>query len=155
MAVLLVVCLAPRTAQAGRTFYGWLYGTEVMPERGVELQTWIFEENNKYGASDKESSIWWGPQVGITDKLELSLPIEMEWTTPVPGKTAFTFKRFGIEARYRFVSQDPVDAPPFAPLLRIAVKRDVTVRDDLYVEADAVGSYEVGAVHALVDLGFV
>jgi len=155
LAFLVVACLVPRTAQAGRSFYGWLYGTEVMPERGVELQTWIFEENEKYGARDKESSIWWGPQVGITDQLELSLPIEMEWTTPVPGKTSFTFKRFGIEARYRLVSQDPADAPAFAPLLRIAAKRDVTVRDDLRVEADAVGSYERGAVHALIDLGFV
>jgi hypothetical protein len=155
LAFLLVACLLPRSAHAGRSFYGWLYGTEVMPERGVELQTWILEENGKYGTSDKESSIWWGPLVGITDQLELSLPIEMEWKSPEAEKPSFTFKRFGVEARYRLVSQDPVDAPRFAPLLRVAVKRDVTVRDDVRVEGDAVASYEVGAVHSLVDLGFV
>jgi hypothetical protein len=155
LAVLVVACLWPRTAHAGRSFYGWLYGTEVMPERGVELQTWILEANDKYGVKDSESSIWWGPLIGVTDQLELALPIEMEWTTPAVDKTTFTFKRFGIEARYRLVSQDPVDAPAFAPLVRVAVKRDIGVRDDVRVEADAVGSYEVGVVHALVDLGFV
>lgn len=152
---LVVACLLPRTADAGRSFYGWLYGTEVMPERGVELQTWILEEGDKYDTHVKESSIWWGPLIGITDRLELALPIEMEWTRSDVDKASFTFKRFGVEARYRFVSQDPVDAPPFAPLVRVAVKRDVTTRDDVRVEADAVASYEVGAVHALVDIGFI
>lgn len=155
LAFLVIACSLPRAAHAGRSFYGWLYGTEVMPERGAELQTWIHEENEKEGAPGKESSIWWGPLIGVTDQLELSLPIELEWTTPTPDKAAFTFKRFGIEARYRLVSQDPVDAPPLVPLVRVGVKRDVTARDTVCAEADFVVSYEVGAVHALVDLGFL
>lgn len=155
LAFLVVACFLPRTAHAGRSFYGWLYGTEVMPERGVELQTWIADANNKYDTNVQESSIWWGPLIGITDQLELALPIEMEWTRSELDETSFTFRRFGIEARYRLVSQDPVDAPPFAPLLRVAVKRDVSVRDAVRVEADAVGSYEIGAVHALIDVGFI
>jgi hypothetical protein len=155
MAALLVACLWPRTADAGRTFYGWLYGTEVMPERGVELQTWISEQNDKYINHVKETSIWWGPLIGVTDQLELALPIELDWAVADMQAPSFTFKRFGIEARYRLVPQDPVDAPPLAPLVRVAVKRDVTVRDNVRVEADVVASYEVGAVHALVDVGFV
>jgi hypothetical protein len=155
LAFLLVACLCPRPAAAGRSFYGWLYGTEVMPERGVELQTWILETNGKYVEGRKESSIWWGPQIGLTDQLELSLPIELEWVSGDMTAPSFTFRRFGIEARYRLVSSDPVDAPPLVPLIRAAVKRDVTVRDEVRVEADAVVSYEVGAVHALVDLGLV
>lgn len=155
MAALLVACLWPRTADAGRTFYGWLYGTEVMPERGVELQTWISEQDDKYVNHAKETSIWWGPLIGLTDQLELALPIELDWTAADMQATSFTFKRFGIEARYRLVPQDPVDAPPLAPLVRVAVKRDVTQRDDVRVEADLVASYEAGALHALVDVGFV
>lgn len=160
LAVLVVACSLFRTAHAGRTFYGWLYGTEVMPERGVELQTWIFEENDKYGSDTRESSIWWGPQVGITDQLELSLPIEMEWTSvedpmTMATRTSFTFRRFGIEARYRLAPQDPVEAPPLVPLVRVAVKRDVSVRDAVRLEGDVVASYESGAVHALVDVGFI
>jgi len=155
LAILVVACLLPRTAHAGRSFYGWMYGTEVMPERGVELQTWILEEDNKYDTQVKESSIWWGPLIGVTDQLELALPFELEWDQVGGDKASFTFKRFGIEARYRMVSQDPVEAPALVPLVRLAIKRDVTVRDDVRVEGDVVASYETGAVHALVDLGFV
>lgn len=149
--VLLAACLLPRTAHAGRRYYGWLYGTEVLPERGVELQTWILEANDKYGTRSKESSIWWGPLVGVTDQLELSFPIEMEWTTDAT-RTRFTFRRFGIEAYYRLVS---ADAPAFVPLVRLAAKRDVSVRDDVRFEGDALASYETGPVHVLVDLGFI
>jgi hypothetical protein len=162
LALSLAACLLPQTAHAGRSFFGWLYGTEVMPERGVELQTWISEESGKYGNLDKQTSIWWGPLIGITDQLELSLPLELDWTDTkanmmlgTPEQTKFTFKRFGVEARYRLVSQDPVDAPAFAPLVRVAVKRDVIQRDDVRVEADLVASYDVGPVQVLVDLGFI
>jgi hypothetical protein len=152
--VLLAACVLPRTAHAGRSFYGWLYGTEVLPERGVELQTWIIEANDKYGTHSKESSIWWGPLIGVTDQLELSLPIEMEWTADTE-KTRFTFRRFGIEARYRLAAPDADEPPAFVPLVRIAAKRDVSVRDDVRFEGDLVASYETGPVHAQVDLGFI
>jgi hypothetical protein len=158
LAVLLAACLLPRTADAGRSFYGWLYGTEVMPERGVELQTWILDESGKYGPSNKETWLWWGPLIGITDQLELALPIELVWSSIDANdvvKTSFTFKRFGIEARYRLASPDPAEAPRLVPLLRVAAKRDVIVRDSLRVEADAVVSYDLGPVNALVDLGVV
>ncbi len=155
LAFLIVASFLPRTAHAGRSFYGWLYGTEVLPERGVELQTWILETNGKYVEGGKETSLWWGPLIGVTDQLELSLPIEMEWQQTDTTGPSFTFKRFGIEARYRLTSSDPVDAPAFVPLIRLAVKRDVTTRDVVIAEGDAVASYEVGALHTLVDLGVV
>lgn len=158
LAVLLVACLLPRTAGAGRSFYGWLYGTEVMPERGVELQTWILDESGKYGQSNKESWLWWGPLIGITDQLELALPVELEWASVDINdmvKTSFTFKRFGIEARYRLAPPDPAEAPSLVPLVRVGVKRDVIVRDNLRAEADAVVSYDVGALNAMVDVGFI
>jgi len=158
MAVLLAACLMPRTAAAGRSFYGWLYGTEVMPERGIELQTWVLDESGKYGTSNKETWLWWGPVIGVTDQLELALPIELEWQSSEVDnvvKASFTFRRFGIEARYRFASSDPAEAPSLVPLVRIAAKRDVIVRDRLRVEGDAVVSYDLGALNALVDLGVV
>jgi hypothetical protein len=156
MAFLLVACLSPRAAHAGRTFYGWLYGTEVMPERGVELQTWVFEQNDKYASHVKETSLWWGPLVGVTDQLELSLPIEFDWTeSNLEPKPTFTVRRFGIEARYRLAPSDPIQAPALVPLVRVAAKRDVSVRDSVRVEGDAVMSYEVGALHALIDVGFI
>jgi hypothetical protein len=149
------VLAAPGSASAGRTQYGWLFGTEVMPERGAELQTWIDEENGR----DPGDIHWttWGftALVGVTDQLELSLPLEFLWRDSDATEPSFTFSQYGIEARYRFVSSDPVDAPPFAPLARLAVKRDVTVRDVVVVEADLVASTTTtsGSVHALIDLG--
>jgi hypothetical protein len=139
------------TAHAGRTFYGWLYGTEVLPERGVELQTWVSEENYDYS----HLTSWWiAPIVGITDQLELALPIESVW---IRNQTMedFTLANFGIEARYRLVSSDPVDAPALVPLVRVGVKRVVEDRDHVQPEADVVVSYQSGRVHALVDVGMV
>jgi hypothetical protein len=158
LAVLLVAYLVPRTADAGRSFYGWLYTTEVMPERSVELQTWILDESGKYGNSNKETWIWWGPVIGVTDQLELALPIELEWQSSEVDdvvRASFTFKRFGIEARYRMASPDPAEAPSLVPLVRLAAKRDVIVRDQLRVEGDAVLSYDIGALNAVIDIGFI
>lgn len=142
-------------ASAGRTYYGWLYGTEVMPERGAEIQTWVLEENGQGPADTKESLVWWGPLIGVTDRLELAFPVELTWTSADGTEPDFTFRRWGAEARYRMVSQDPEDAPPFAPLVRVAVKRDVGVRDLVQPEVDLVMSYEADRVHALVDLGMI
>lgn len=150
-----MVLVCARPAEAGRTFYGWLYGTEVMPERSAEVQTWVLEKNSTGPANVKEALLWWSPLIGVTDQLELALPVELTWTRGDDGDASFTFQRWGVEARYRFVSQDPQDAPAFAPLLRVAVKRDVTVRDIVQPEADVVMSYEAGRVHALVDLGMI
>jgi hypothetical protein len=141
-------------AFAGRTFYGWLYGTEVMPERSAEIQTWVLEENGTGDVKAKESLIWWSPLIGVTDQLELALPVELTWTR-IGAESDFTFSRWGIEARYRLVSQDPEDAPAFAPLIRVAVKRDVGQRNAIQPEVDAVFSYEAGRVHVLLDLGMV
>ncbi|MDB4954697.1 MAG: hypothetical protein JWO36_2266 [Myxococcales bacterium] len=148
---------APGSAHAGRTFYGWLYGTEVMPERGAELMTWVAEENGKNHEANASQTSWWiGPLIGITDQLELALPVEMSWgASDIPGSAHTSFDKFGVELRYRFVTQDPVDAPPLVPLLRVAVKRLVLARDTIRPEVDFVTSYQTGAVHALVDLGMI
>jgi hypothetical protein len=152
-----VVCLAPATAHAGRTQYGWLFGTEVMPERGAELHTWVTEENGTKGI-DYHDTLW-GMQalIGVTDQLEVLFPVEFIWREAEGVPPGFTWKRWGVEARYRLVSGDPVDAPPFAPLVRLAVKRDISVRDTTIVEANFVASTTTpsGSVMGLVDLGVV
>ena len=154
--VLLTAALvaAPGSAHAGRTFYGWLYGSEVMPERGVELQSWITEMNFE---GHEESSWLFGAQVGVTDQLELGFPVEFDWLhdselTP-PARTRFA--SYGIEARYRFVTQDPVDAPALVPLVRVGVKREFSDHLGFHPELDFVLSYESGIVQVLVDLGVV
>lgn len=140
---------AGSAAHAGRTNFGWLYGNEVLPERGVELQTWTWEENRDH---DKSTSFLWAPFLGITDQLEIGLPVTAKWfDVPAHG---FTIDTYGLEARYRFVTQDPVDKPDFAPLARVAVKRDVLLRSGTIVEADLVGAYDSGPLQILADAGF-
>ena len=152
--VVLLLVVTPASAFAGRTYYGWLYGTEVLPERGAELMSWIDEENDLSEENHLRETRWWvGPLIGITDQLELALPVEIAWDRE-PGVTPrTTFDRYGAELRYRFVTQDPVDAPPLVPLLRVALKRSVVERDMWIPEADFVVSYEEGIVHVLADLG--
>ena len=152
----LAAITAPGSAHAGRTFYGWLFGSEVMPERGVELQSWITEANLSTGDMEVHETNWlFGAQVGITDQLELGLPLEFAWISVEPGSPRTVFDRYGIEARYRFVTQDPEDAPEFAPLVRVGVKRLVTNRDAIRPEINLVASYESGIVHVLADIGFI
>ena len=140
-------------AHAGRTPFGWLYGTEVMPERGVELQSWLAEENDVGGDGQRETQWWLGPAIGITDRLELVLPVQINREL-APGSAPFTGLWFyGAELRYRFVTPDPVDRPAFAPLVRVAVNRMVYDPHEVDTQLDLVGSYEAGRVLALVDLG--
>ncbi len=155
--IAIVLAVAPGLAAAERTSYGWLYGTDVLPERGAEVVTWIDEENGR-DPDDFHATVWgFAGYIGITDQLLLGLPLEVVWRDSDSINPGFTWQTYGIEARYRFVSQDPVDAPPFAPLLRVGVFRDVVVRDAIRAEADLVASTTTpsGSIQASVDLGFV
>lgn len=154
LSALAVVAVA-QDAQAGRRFFGWLYGPEVMPERGAEIETWIFEENGKQLANEKATLFLWAATIGITDQLEVSFPAEWRWARSDTRDANFTFTRYGVDVRYRFVTQDPVDAPPLAPLLRLAIKRDVGNRDAIRTELDLVIAYTAGRVQAAIDLGAV
>src|SRR5437870_1494470 len=67
-------------AFGGRTRFGWLHDTETVQQRTVELENWFVEQDGeKYaGGTRDENLIWWGPVIGITDRLELALPLEIE-----------------------------------------------------------------------------
>ena len=157
-----LVVIAPAVAHAERTPYGWLFGTETLPERGAEMVSWIDEEHGREfpdpAAGEFQRTTWgWAGYVGVTDQLLIGLPVEFVWRDSDLSEPSFTWQTYGLEARYRFVSGDPGEAVPFAPLARVAVMRDVTERDAVRVEADLVASTTTpsGSVHALVDVGFI
>lgn len=154
--MIVAACAVPGSAEAGRTFFGWLLPTEVMPERSVELQNWNAEVNRIEDAGRRSVSVWGAsPMIGITDQLELALPFEVWWSRE-PGSAGSTqHNNVGLEARYRLVTQDPADAPPLAPLVRVALRRITAARDTARPEVDLVASYEAGRVLAAVDLGLV
>lgn len=155
--VLAVAVIAvPARASAGRDYFSWLYGTEVLPERSAELMSWISEENDVKDEGHAAETRWWvGPLIGLTDQLELALPVEMSWDRALGAPTRNGLDRYGVELRWRMVTQDPVDAPAIVPLLRVGVKRIVATsgRSEVSPEVDAVVSYEAGIVQVLTDIG--
>jgi hypothetical protein len=150
-----LVMVVDRSAAAGRTPFGWLYGTEVNPERMVESETWISEENLEGPAKSTETLIWWAPTIGITDRLEAAIPIEAARTADMATPPSTNIERWGAELRYRLTSPDPVDAGPVSALIRVGAKRIVDVRNGVRGEADVVVAYEAGRVLVSADLGFV
>jgi hypothetical protein len=156
---MVMVVAVPATAHAGRTFYGWLQDTQVMPERGAEIQTFISEENYQGpdGTPKDHNTTWWlAPTIGINDQLELALPIQFDWDH-VDGSLPHTnLLSYGAQIKYRFVTSDPVDAPDFVPAIRATVDRVVIgTRDHWVPEVDLIGSYQTGIVHAVVNAGVV
>jgi len=145
-----VLMCAATPARAGRTLFAWSYGTEVQPERGVELMSSLYEE-------DGEARWWLGPLIGLTDRLELALPIELsrQTSTDIARGTASSattaLARYGAELRYRLVSPDP--SPSLVPLVRVALYRVLDARDTVNPEADLVVAYNIGALQLLVDVG--
>jgi hypothetical protein len=151
----IAIVLAGPTAYAGRTPFAWSYGTEVNPERMVESETWISEENKKGDLRADETLIWWGPTVGITSHLEGAIPIEFSRNADTMTPGAMHLQLWGGELRYRFNSPDPIEAGPVTALLRVAALRMTEQRDGIRSEADFIVAIEQGRFLASVDLGTV
>jgi len=153
LAIAVLICTVAATpAEAGRTHFGWLSDTETVPQRGVELQSWLLEQDGRGDPPTDQTVIWWAPVYGLTDRVELALPIELAFTRT--GTTQTTqLLRFGAEVRWRLVDADPAEAGPFAALIRLAVKRPVAARNIVRAESELVLSYDAGPVHLGADVG--
>lgn len=150
--LVLLAVLVPSTAHAGRTFFGWLTDTDVMHERAVEIQNWVDEENHNKVANDLSITTWGvSTFVGITDQLELNLPLEVLWFGRSGGPAGTAFVNFGGELRYRLVTTDPEEKPPFAPMVRVGARRLIINRDAVETSLGLSASYDIGIVHALAD----
>ncbi|HWM85804.1 MAG TPA: hypothetical protein VNO33_08195 [Kofleriaceae bacterium] len=145
------LALTAGAASAGRSHFGWLRATEVLPERGVEMETWLFEKNGVGDAEESETILWWMTVVGITDQLELAVPVELRHRAA--GDETLLYG-FGAELRWRLVSPDPVEAGPFAPAVRLGVHRLISARDRVRGEAGAGLGVDLGSrVHLATDVG--
>jgi hypothetical protein len=154
LAGLLCLAFSESVALAGRTRFGWIHDTETLPQRGVELETWLVEEDGEaYGSGPRRDAnlIWWGPVIGLTDRLELALPLELE-ASGRGMRQATSVSRFGAELRWRLGDPDPVASGPVAGLVRVAVKRMLVDRDGAHFEAGAVVSANAGRFHFAADL---
>jgi hypothetical protein len=151
---LVLLAIANHHAEAGRTHFAWLYGSELVPERGSEVETWIVEENKKGDAKSDETSFWWGPVIALTQHLEIAIPIEAAYEDEHDGNGgAVHFTRWGGEVRYRPQSPDAIDAGPLATLFRLGAKRLIEDRAGVRFEADVVASLRRGRLVIAVDVG--
>lgn len=145
-----VLLASATTASAGRSHFGWMYGTDIVPERGVEIESWILEENQKGDSNGGETAFWWAPVMAFTPHLEASISVE---AAEEDGSPHFT--RWGGDIRYRLQSPDAVDAGPFATKFRVGAKRLILDRAGVRGEADVIASYTTGRVFAQIDAGAV
>src|SRR5262245_48072428 len=155
VAGLIAVLIGTATAHAGRTHFGWSYGTDVIPERGTELETWILEENKKGDDKVDQTAFWWGLLFALTPHLEIGITAEAQFEKSQVEEGKVHFTRWGGEARYRLQSPDAVDAGPFATLFRLGAKRLIEERAGFRVESDIVASYTIDRVFAQIDAGVV
>lgn len=152
-AAALVLAVSAAPAVAGRSPYGWLDDVEVVPERGVELESWVAEHNawhlDPVDETVSATLVGWSATIGLTDRLELELPVEWGWYEDVGTQ----LDRWGAEVRWRVFSPDPLEAPPVVPLLRLRASRFVSARHLYRVEPGVVVSAEVGPVRVTADAG--
>lgn len=147
--LLLVGCLLPLSAQAGRRPFLWVYDTEVVPERGVELETWVTDFVRRTPTDSRV--LWWAPVLGVTDRLELALPVEIGWTQ---AKDVTQLLDYGVDLRYRLANPDRVESGPIVPLLRLGAYRLARGPEVLRLEGDLVLAVDLGSrVHLALNGG--
>ena len=142
---LALLCMST-PALAGRTNFGGLQSTDVVGDRSVELESRLADQND-LGALHERSTAWWiAPTVGLTDCLELQLPVEMTWHSETGSASDFTLSSFGADARYRFSRALPA-------LFRFGLARDVVIRNLGRAEIDLVVSYDIDSIQVIADAG--
>lgn len=146
MRILLVAALllGPAVdAGAARRSSGWLWDTDVLPERTTELEWWTWERT---GVEPRVVYLAVSGVVGLTDHLELALPLELGLAADGPG----TRTHYGLELRARLASPDASRAGPIVPTLRFGVQRLVQT-DEARLDLGATLSFAAGALRVVVD----
>lgn len=138
--LLLVGCLLPLSAHAGRRPFLWVYDTEVVPERGVEFETWVTDFSRR--SSNDAKVLWWAPILGLTERLEMALPVQIGWSQ----KTDTTqLLDYGVDLRWRLANPDRIEAGPIVPLIRVGAYRLARGPEVLRLETDLVLAIDLGS----------
>jgi hypothetical protein len=133
-------------AEGARRRFAWLWDTEVSPQRGVELEWWIWETA---GASER-AWLLVSTVVGLTDNLELGVPVVVVWSPD----TGTELDGYGLDARWRLGSADPAKAGPVVALLRAGARRQIQA-GALRLEGGATLSLDLGRLRAVADADVV
>lgn len=141
MALMLAVALAPLPADAGRRAFLFLYDSEIVPEGDVELEQWWWSESriarNNQGRPNGRPAIYWiwsAPVFGLSNHLELALPLQISATS-----NNTSLQEFSAEAYYRFFSREKDGG--FQPLVRLAYHHAIRSGAPSSAEAEVVLAY--------------
>jgi hypothetical protein len=129
-------------AHAGPHQFGALDSPEVIGDHNVELESRLADDND-VGDLHARSTAWWiSPTVGLSDRIELRLPVEMTWRSEIGTQPGFTLSRFGADIRYQLAA---------LALLRVGVARDVEIRNLAHLELGVVAAHDLGSVRVSAD----
>jgi hypothetical protein len=124
-AAFVALALASPQALADRTNHLFLDETQMLPEGDVELEQWAWVEGRIPNQPLQSSTAWtwFGPAVGISPHLELSLPLVVLGLNEAPAygdtrpQPVLVLDSISLVARYRFFPREQDEG--FQPLLRL------------------------------------
>jgi hypothetical protein len=114
--------LAAAPAVADRTNHLFLDETQVLPEGDVELEQWLWAQGQIPNEPGRYVTgwLWFGPVVGISPHLELSLPLVIVTTS----EQQTVLNSISLVARYRFFAREQDEG--FQPLIRVEYQQPLT-----------------------------
>jgi hypothetical protein len=130
-----VVAASP--AQAARRSFAWLWDSDVVPERTVELEWWVTEQSDDDLGDTAVLTV--STVFGLTDNLEIAIPVDASYRS---SSNQTQFQDYGLELRWRLASADPAKAPPVVPLVRVAVARLLQI-DAARIDVNAILSADL------------
>jgi hypothetical protein len=147
----LILMLYALPAHAGRTSSGWLLATDTTPADALEIGTSIYEHDDLGPFHERSIALLWTPAFGLTDNLELAVPVELASRTADDLSPGFAFTRYGAELRYRL----PPRASPLRSVARFALWRDVQILTQVRSEIELAASYDHGPLQIEAATGLV
>jgi len=120
-ALLLALALGAPSAFADRTSHLFVDETQILPEGDVELENWVWSQGQIPSTPGLPVTtwIWFGPTVGISPHLEMSLPLVV---VGYPEKVYLD--SISLVARYRLFPREQEEG--LQPLLRVEYQQPLS-----------------------------
>ncbi len=148
VAAVLALGLVAAPAEAGRRPFIWVYDTEIVPQGDVELEQWLWVRGRSPGTAEPSRYwVWWGPVFGLTQRLELALPFQVQGS-----RESTRLDSFDADLRLRLFPRG--DDRPWQALLRVAWHQSIHGARPTRVDVNLAQSYELeNGLRFALDLG--
>lgn len=144
----------PTPAYAGRKAFNRVFDNEVLPARIVEMQAQVTDTFGAPSGTDL-TAVWWAAAFGLSNNVELSLPIKVtNARVPETGASSTFLDSYGADLRWRIAKKGPPPGPWHpVPLLRLIVEKPLATAT-VNFEGDAVVGTDLSKwVHSSAMIG--